>query len=48
MDGQPHERERYRATVIERVLTQFEDVGSDDFEYLLSKLGDIMATTKSA
>lgn len=48
MDGQPHDRERYRATVIERVLTQFEDVGSDDFEYLLSKLGDIMATTKSA
>lgn len=46
MDGQPHDRERYRATVIERVLTQFEDVGSDDFDYLLSKLGDIMAASK--
>lgn len=46
MDGGAHDRERYRARVIERVLTQFEDVGSDDFEYLLNKLGDIMATAK--
>lgn len=35
--------ERYRAKVIERVLTQFEDVGSDDFDYLLNKLGDIIS-----
>jgi len=48
MDGQAHDLERYRATVIERVLTQFEDVGSDDFEYLLNKLGDIMTAAKSA
>lgn len=48
MDGQAYDRERYRATVIERVLTQFEDVGSDDFDYLLSKLGDIMTTVKTA
>lgn len=48
MDGESHDRERYRATVIERVLTQFEDVGSDDFEYLINKLGDIVAITKSA
>lgn len=45
MDGGSYDRERYRARVIERVLTQFEDVGSDDFEYLLNKLGDIMAST---
>lgn len=43
MDGGNHDRERYKAKVIERVLTQFEDVGSDDFEYLLNKLGDIMS-----
>lgn len=45
MDGAAHDRDRYKARVIERVLTQFEDVGSDDFEYLLNKLGDIMAAS---
>lgn len=48
MDGAAHDMERYRARVIERVLTQFEDVGSDDFEYLLNKLGDIMSAEKRA
>jgi uncharacterized protein (DUF2336 family) len=48
MDGAAHDMERYRARVIERVLTQFEDVGSDDFEYLLNKLGDIMTAEKRA
>jgi uncharacterized protein (DUF2336 family) len=48
MDGGEHDLDRYRARVIERVLTQFEDVGSDDFEYLLSKLGDIIASEKHA
>ncbi len=47
MDGQAYDRERYRATVIERVLTQFEDVGSEDFDYLLSKLGDIMSEARA-
>ena len=47
MDGGVHDRERYKARVIERVLTQFEDVGSDDFEYLLNKLGDIMTAAKA-
>jgi len=40
--------ELYRAKVIERVLTQFEDVGSDDFDYLLNKLGDIMSVENIA
>lgn len=47
MDGQAYDLERYRATVIERVLTQFEDVGSEDFDYLLSKLGDILTVSKA-
>lgn len=47
MDGGDHDRERYKARVIERVLTQFEDVGSDDFEYLLNKLGDIMSSARA-
>ncbi|HBM90631.1 MAG TPA: hypothetical protein DD400_01955 [Rhodospirillaceae bacterium] len=48
LDGQMHDRERYKARVIERVLTQFEDVGSDDFEYLLNKLGDIVSLAQTA
>jgi len=48
MDGEAYDRERYRATVIERVLTQFEDIGSDDFDYLLTKLGDILSVKQSA
>ncbi len=42
MDGGENDRERYRARVIERVLTQYEDFGSEDLDYLLDKLGDIL------
>ncbi|MFY9288661.1 MAG: DUF2336 domain-containing protein [Alphaproteobacteria bacterium] len=43
MDGGEHDRERYRARVIERVLTQYEDFGNDDLDYLLDKLGDVLS-----
>jgi hypothetical protein len=43
MDGGDHDRERYQARVIERVLTQFEDFGAEDLDYLLDKLGDILS-----
>ncbi len=43
MDGGNHDLERYRARVIERVLTQFEDFSEEDVEYLLAKLGDIVS-----
>jgi uncharacterized protein (DUF2336 family) len=43
MDGEPHDRERYRARVIERILTQYEDFGAEDLDYLLEKLGDVRA-----
>jgi uncharacterized protein (DUF2336 family) len=43
LDGGEHDRERYQARVIERVLTQFEDFGADDLDYLLDKLGDILS-----
>jgi len=39
MDGEPQDRKRYRARVIERILTQYEDFGSEDLDYLLEKLG---------
>ncbi|MGE3623761.1 MAG: DUF2336 domain-containing protein [Bdellovibrionales bacterium] len=44
MDGEPHDRERYRAKVIERVLTQYQDFGAEDIDYLLSKLGDVLSS----
>jgi len=43
LDGGTNDLERYRARVIERVLTQYEDFGSEDLDYLLAKLGDMMA-----
>jgi uncharacterized protein (DUF2336 family) len=42
MDGGDHDRERYQARVIERVLTQYEDFGAEDLDYLLDKLGDVV------
>jgi hypothetical protein len=42
LDGEAHDIERYRARVIERILTQFEDMQSEDIDYLIDKLGDVM------
>ncbi len=42
LDGQSHDRERFRRRVIERILTQFEDMAEADINYLLDKLGDII------
>lgn len=42
MDGEDHDRERYQARVIERILTQYEDFGAEDLDYLLDKLGDVI------
>src|SRR5262249_6163894 len=42
MDGGVRDRERYRARIIERILTQYEDLGPEDLEYLLEKLGDVL------
>ncbi|HVJ53244.1 MAG TPA: DUF2336 domain-containing protein [Aliidongia sp.] len=39
-DGLPYDRERYRRTMIERILTQFEELGADDLDYLLVRLED--------
>jgi len=41
-DGGEHDRERYRARVIIRILTQFEDLPQEDLDYLLDKLGDVL------
>jgi len=42
MDGEERDRERYRARVIERILTKYEDLAAEDVEYLLAKLGDVL------
>jgi uncharacterized protein (DUF2336 family) len=42
MDDGDKGRERYQARVIERVLTQFEDMGAEDIDYLLDRLSDIL------
>lgn len=43
LDGGEHDLERYRARVIARILTQFEDFDRDDLDYLLDKLGDLVS-----
>ena len=42
-DGEERDRERFASKVIERVLTQYEDVGSENLEYLLRKLRQLAA-----
>ncbi len=39
MDGDDHDRERYQERVIERILTQYQDMSNEDLDYLLNKLG---------
>ncbi|MGB4101894.1 MAG: DUF2336 domain-containing protein [Alphaproteobacteria bacterium] len=48
LDGEERDMERYRARVIERILTQFEDMQQEDIDYLLDKLGDVMGDTAVA
>jgi len=47
-DGEPGDRERHRRRVIERILTQYEDLAPEDLEFLLAKLGDIMQPENAA
>lgn len=42
LDGGERDFERYRGRVITRVLSQCEDFGPDDLDYLVSKLGDVL------
>ncbi|MGB9153995.1 MAG: DUF2336 domain-containing protein [Alphaproteobacteria bacterium] len=42
MSDDEHGRDRYRARVIERILTKYEGLGAEDVDYLLNKLGDIL------
>ncbi len=42
-DGGEKDRERFASKVIERVLTQYEDMGSENLDYLLKKLKQLAA-----
>lgn len=42
-DGLERDRERHVCRMIERILTQFEDVGPDNLDYLLKKLNHLAA-----
>ena len=42
MDGGEHDLQRYRARVIERILTKYEGLEAEDVDYLLNKLGDLI------
>ena len=42
-DGGANDRARFSARVIERVLTQFEDIGNDNLDYLMKKLKQLAA-----
>jgi uncharacterized protein (DUF2336 family) len=46
MDGGEHDRERYREHVIERVLTKHENMDTENVDYLLKKLGDVLNPKK--
>jgi len=41
LDGEEGDRERYRRRMIERILTQYEDLAAEDVDYLLNKLGNL-------
>lgn len=43
LDGGDHDRDRYQARVIERILTQYQDMSNEDLDYLLDKLGTSVA-----
>lgn len=51
-DGGENDRERYSRRMIERILTQYGDLGvdleADDLEYLLTKMGELPPDTLNA
>jgi uncharacterized protein (DUF2336 family) len=48
-DGEPNDRERFSRRMIERILTQYGDLGvdfkNDDLEYLLARMSQLPSAT---
>lgn len=40
-DGEEGDRDRYKSRMIQRILTQYEDLAVEDVDYLLNKLGNM-------
>lgn len=38
-DGEPQDRERFERRMLERILTQYDELAADDLDYLLDRLG---------
>lgn len=47
-DGQDNDRERYSRRMLERILTQYEEINADDLEYLLGKLSKLAQPAQAA
>lgn len=51
-DGLDHDRERFSRRMIERLMTQYDDLGvefeKDDLDYLLRKMGDLPSQVEDA
>jgi len=45
LDGEADDRERRSRRIIQRILTQYENLGSENLEYLLAKLGKLNPAT---
>ncbi|MFA4995384.1 MAG: DUF2336 domain-containing protein [Bdellovibrionales bacterium] len=43
LEGDSDDRKHYRATVIERILTKYENMDDENVDYLLRKLGDLLS-----
>jgi uncharacterized protein (DUF2336 family) len=41
LDGGPHDRERFERRMLERILTQYDDLTGDDLGFLLDRLSNI-------
>jgi uncharacterized protein (DUF2336 family) len=41
-DGEPRDMERFRARVITRMLTQFDEFDQENLDYLVNKLGEVL------
>lgn len=41
-DGEDHDEERHRRRVLERILTQYDDLPAADLDYLLEKFSDLI------
>ena len=47
LDGEANDKARFRARMIERILTQFQQIPKDDLDYLLDKLDAYSAQAKA-